>query len=285
MSKKFSKTRKISRKQRSKRNKKTRSNRKRGGDVRSLFGFKPKQPEDSNKVQENPNKATLEGLYEEAINKFNKTEKPLTEKEKVDIRDAIDNLSLLGTKVTSSRDSTVSTDSIASTDKESLYSKESDDSQMSKLPEIIEELQKKINDLNYNIEKLSNEPTGENSQKKINELKEKKKEMQYHLYGCGLYKNYIESYTYNLDNYKILDQLLKESYKIAIAKIIYMEKTGKMDNITSKKGWINAGEKEKCVKECRELGLAKHNIKKGLQTIFTNSMIEDSKNCENEICT
>ena len=70
MSKKFSKTRKISRKQRSKRNKKTRSNRK-------VFG------------------GNMDRLYLEAIEKFN--ERDATEQDK--IKDAIDNLSKLGKNV------------------------------------------------------------------------------------------------------------------------------------------------------------------------------------------
>jgi len=70
MSKKFSKTRKISRKQRSKRNKKTRSNRKRGGGI-------------------------MDKLYSEATQKFN--EKDVMEQDK--IKDAIDNLSKLGKNV------------------------------------------------------------------------------------------------------------------------------------------------------------------------------------------
>lgn len=205
MSKKFSKTRKISRKQRSKRNKKTRSNRKRGGDV----FFKSTKPE-------NPNKATLEGLYEEAINKFN----PQTEEETVYIRDAIDNLSQLGTKVHTNRDSTDSTDSTAST------------------------------------------ASGFES---VNEE----------------YKNY----SYNLDNYTTIDALLKSSQDIAKKKIEYMENADKMKGIISTYGVVDKAKKAECVKECRELGLAQHTLTGTLKRMLTTKTIQNSNNCENEICT
>jgi hypothetical protein len=81
MSKKFSKTRKISRKQRSKKNRKSRSNPKRGGGLMNVFKSATQQ--------------LLDKLYSDAITKFGETD--TIQKDK--IMDAIDNLSKLGKNV------------------------------------------------------------------------------------------------------------------------------------------------------------------------------------------
>ncbi len=93
MSKKFSKTRKISRKQRSKKNRKSITNRKVGGDFSDYF------KSSSTKL--------LAKLYVDAFNKFKIPNIELEEGDKQVIRNAIDNLSQLGTKISETPNKTL----------------------------------------------------------------------------------------------------------------------------------------------------------------------------------
>jgi hypothetical protein len=241
MSKKFSKTRKISRKQRSKRNKKTRSNRKRGGEG-SITSTN----------LENTNKDLLEGLYKGAIDKFDDEKdlteyRKLTEEEKIKIRNAIDNLSQLGTKVPTIGEFTESTNNTSLEDvKLDILNGTTIEELESNIDKITTEIKILYNEIQNLKQKLKieqdNQAVQEELKSKELQLTKKREEvkpltdkmLEYDLNiniipilidNRETYEQYHKYYRYNLDNYNSLGQLLNDSKNLVIIKTKYNFKT------------------------------------------------------------